>query len=323
MAAARQFGLLGPLTVRCRGVVLPVAPGHQRAVLAALLLGAGRVVPVGELTEVLWGSAPPVSARVSVQNYVRRLRRALEAAGPDLISTQPGGYLITPAAGELDVTRFETLVRSARAAARAGSWADAAGRARAALTLWRGEPLADIGSDLLVLREVPRLSELRLQALEARIEADLQLGRPAEVAAELQGLTASHPLRERLYALLMLALYRDGRQGEALAAYRQARRVLAEELGAEPGTGLRELHQRMLAADPSLTPPAAAAADPAPAPGPDSRPDPDAVPAPVPAPEAGRSRAAGAPAGAVPVPRQLPGSVPHFAGRAADADRAG
>ena len=254
MAAARQFGLLGPLTVRCRGVILPVAPGKQRAVLAALLLDAGRVVPVGELAEVLWGSAPPASARVSVQNYVRRLRQALEPAGPDLISTRPGGYVITVAAGELDVTRFETLARSAREAARAASWADAAGRARSALALWRGEPLADIGSDLLTRREVPRLSELRLQALEARIEADLQLGRPAEVAAELQSLTASHPLRERLHALLMLALYRDGRQGEALAAYREARRVLARELGTEPGTGLRELHQRMLAGDPALAP---------------------------------------------------------------------
>ena len=293
MAAARQFGLLGPLTVRCRGAVLPVAPGKQRAVLAALLLDAGRVVPVGELAEVLWGSAPPASARVSVQNYVRRLRQALEPAGPGLISTRPGGYVITVAAGELDVTRFETLARSAREAARAGAWADAAGRARSALALWRGEPLADIGSDLLTRREVPRLAELRLQALEARIEADLQLGRPAEAAAELQGLTASHPLRERLHALLMLALYRDGRQGEALAAYRAARRVLARELGTEPGTALRDLHQRMLAGDPAL---AAAAAPGSPAE--------DSLP-----PAAG---------GPPLVPRQLPGAVPHFAGRAAE-----
>ena len=149
-------------------------------------------------------------------------------------------------AGELDVTRFEALLESARAAAREGSWDTAARQARAALSLWRGEPLADVESDVLAAREVPRLAELRLQALEARIDADLRLGRQAEVITELRQLVGTHPLREHLHALLMLALYRGGRQAEALAAYRTTRRVLVEELGVEPGAELRELHQRIL-----------------------------------------------------------------------------
>jgi DNA-binding SARP family transcriptional activator/Tfp pilus assembly protein PilF len=333
VTAAMHFGLLGPLLVRCDDVTVPVAAGKQRAVLAALLLEAGRVVPVDELAEVLWGYAPPASARVSVQNYVRRLRQALGSAGPDLIGTRPGGYLITVGAGELDVARFEALAQLAREAARAARWADAAGQAREALALWRGEPLADIGSELLARREALRLSELRLQALEARIEADLQLGRPAEVAAELHGLTAGHPLRERLHALLMLALYRDGRQGEALAAYRHVRRVLGRELGAEPGTGLRELHQRMLNADPALgaprselplsaepgrggqrtAPAATAPAATAPAATAPAATAPGATAPGATAPGAARPGGLGRP-----VPRQLPGAVPHFAGRAAE-----
>jgi DNA-binding SARP family transcriptional activator len=295
-----EFGVLGPLTVRCGGAEVPVAAGKQRAVLAALLLDAGRVVPVDELCDALWDAELPESARASVQNYVRRLRQALGDEGRDRIRTQPGGYLISVGAGELDVTRFEALARSAGAAARQGDWDDAAARARTALALWRGDPLADAGSAVLARREMPRLAELRLQAQEARAEADLHLGRRAEAIAELRGLVSAHPLRERLHALLMLALYRDGRQGEALAAYRHVRRVLGRELGAEPGTGLRELHQRMLEADPALAPAAAPAAGPAAAAGP---------------PAVAGSPAAGDP---VLVPRQLPGTVPHFAARGAE-----
>jgi DNA-binding SARP family transcriptional activator len=281
-----EFGLLGPLVVRYGGVVIPVPVGKQRAVLAALLLDADRVVPVDELAEALWGSEPPTSARVTVQNYVKRLRKALAGTGQARISTRPGGYVISVDTGELDVSRFELLLRAARAAARDSSWDAAAAQARAALALWRGEPLADIGSELLALREVPRLAELRLQAVEARIDADLHLGQHAEAIAELQRLVSAHPLREHLHELLMLALYRDGRQGEAHAAYQHARSVLIEELGAEPGTGLRELHQRILTADPALAvrepgPPAAGGAGPAP-------------------------------------PRQLPAPVAHFAGRAGE-----
>ncbi|HMH91408.1 MAG TPA: BTAD domain-containing putative transcriptional regulator, partial [Streptosporangiaceae bacterium] len=211
VTAAMEFFLLGSLTVRSGGVTIPVAAGKQRAVLAALLLDAGRVVPVDELAGALWGEAPPASARVTVQTYVMRLRKTLGPAGRDRIETRPGGYLISVDTAELDVTRFEALIRAARAAARNGCWEAAAARAREALVLWRGEPLADAGSDVLGLREAPRLAELRLQALEARAEADLHLGQHAEVIAELGDLVAANPLRERLRALLMLALYRSGR----------------------------------------------------------------------------------------------------------------
>jgi DNA-binding SARP family transcriptional activator/Tfp pilus assembly protein PilF len=282
VAAELEFCLLGALVVRSGPAVLaPV--GKQRIVLAALLLNAGRSVSVDELIEVLWADSPPPSARVAAQNYVMRLRNALGNPGRSRIITQPHGYLIRVEAGELDVSRFETLLGAARAAARDGRWDQAATHARAALGLWRGEPLADVNSEVLAAREVPRLVELRLQALEVRIDSDLHLGRQAEALAELRQLVARYPLREHLHGLLMLALYRDDRQAEALAAYREARRVLVEELGAEPGIGLRELHQRMLVGDTAL-----------------------AVTDPVP------------PATGPAVPRELPAGIAHFTGRTSE-----
>ena len=260
MPTRMEFGLLGPLVVRCGGTVIPVQRGHQRALLATLLLAANRVVPADEIAEALWGTAPPPSAPVTIRNYVKRLRQALGDAGRARISTQPRGYLINVGAGELDSLRFEALLKSARSAARDGCRDAAADQARVALALWRGEPLADVESDALALREVPRLAELRLQALEVRIDADLHLGRHAEVIAELQGLARAHPLREQLHALLMLALYRCGRQGEALAAYARARHILVEELGAEPGADLQTLHRQILTADPALAGPGAGSA---------------------------------------------------------------
>jgi DNA-binding SARP family transcriptional activator/Tfp pilus assembly protein PilF len=250
-----EFCLLGSLIVRSGGVALPVQRGKQRAVLAALLLDANRVVSLDELAETLWGPAPPPSARVTVQNYVMRLRKALGDAGGARIRTHQRGYLISVDAGELDVAEFEAFVNAARAAARDGSWDTVAAQARRALELWRGEPLADVESEALATREVPRLAELRLQALDQRIAADLHLGRHHEVIAELRQLVGGHPLREHLHAQLMLALYRAGRQAEALAAYQHARQVLIEELGTEPGGELRGLHQRMLTADPALAAP--------------------------------------------------------------------
>lgn len=246
-----EFCLLGPLMVRSGASVLPVPRGKQRAVLAALLLSEGRVVSLNDLGEVLWGDRPPPSARVAVQNHVMRLRRSLTDAG-SRIHTQPPGYLIRAEADEVDVTRFGTHADAARAAARDRAWETAAAQAGAALALWRGEPLADVESEVLASREGPRLAEMRLQALETRIEADLHLGRHAEVIAELRQLAAAHRLRERLHGLLMLALYQDGRRGEALEAYQQARAVLVEELGTEPGATLSEVHQQILAGDPAL-----------------------------------------------------------------------
>jgi DNA-binding SARP family transcriptional activator len=252
MAAETEFGLLGPLLVRRAGVITTVQAGKQRALLAALLLKANQVVPVGEISDVLWGPSPPSSGRVTIQSYVKRLRRVLDGVGDARIGTVPGGYLIKVETGELDVSRFDVAQDVARKAVRRGDWELAAAELRQGLSLWRGEPLADVESPLLAQRHLPWLVEMRLRALEARIDADLWLGRHADLIAELRQLASAHPLRERLHALLMLALYRDGQQGEALAAYQRARRALIEELGAEPGPELRRLQEQVLNADPAL-----------------------------------------------------------------------
>ncbi len=308
MTPKLEFCLLGPVVVRRDGVALPVPRGRQRAVLAVLLLNAGRVVSVGEIAETLWGSAPLPSAAVTIRNYVKRLRRVLGSADQPRIATRSPGYVIRVDYGELDLARFEGLLDAARNAARGGSWEAAADHARAALALWRGEPLADVKSEALALREIPRLVELRLQAAELRIDAELRLGRRGAVIAELERMAAAHPLREHLHALLMLALYCDGRQAEALAAFRHARRVLVDELGAEPGAELRELHRQILAAGPVLAvgesgqlPPGGA--------WPTGARSAGARPA--------GARSAGARPGPV-VPRELPGPVPQFVGRAAE-----
>jgi DNA-binding SARP family transcriptional activator len=293
MTPKLEFCLLGPLVVRSGGAALPVPRGRQRALLAVLLLNAGRVVSVGEIADTLWGPAPLPSAPATVRNYVKRLRRVLGDADQARIVTRFPGYVIRVDPGELDAARFEILLEGARHAARGHCWEAAADQARAALALWRGEPLADVTSEALALREVPRLAELRLQAAELRIDAELRLGRHGAAIAELERMAAAHPLRERLHALLMLALYRDGRQAEALAAYQHARRVLVDELGAEPGAELRELHRQILTAGPALAGPGS------------GRPPRDGAP----------------PAGAIPgpaVPRELPGPVPQFTGRAAE-----
>ncbi len=251
-----EFGLLGPLVVRAGGVVVPVTAGKQRVLLAVLLLHANEVVGTDVLAEAVWGGRPPGTARVTLQNYVKRLRRVLGAEGYERIVTRPAGYLVAAGAGELDVTRFAELAGAGRAAARAGAWEVAAGQLSAALGLWRGQPLADVPSQVLVAAEVPRLAEMRLAAVEARIDADLHLGRHREVIAELAALAGAEPLRERLHELLMLALYRSGQQAAALAAYRQARRQLIDQVGIEPGPALRELNQQILRSDRSLLLPA-------------------------------------------------------------------
>ncbi len=246
------FGILGPLLVHDETAAISVSAARQRVLLAALLTQAGQTVPADVLAELVWNGAPPDGAAVTLRSHVMRLRRALgPTAGSRLVTRHPG-YLVEAGEQELDLLRFTALCRQGGAALRAGTWHEASGVLREALCLWRGEPLGDVKSEMLTTREVPRLTEMRLQALEARIDADLHLGRHAEVIIELEQLAAAHRFRERLHALLMLALYRGDRQADALAVYRQARTMLIEELGAEPGARLRELHQQVLTADPAL-----------------------------------------------------------------------
>jgi DNA-binding SARP family transcriptional activator len=289
-----EFCLLGPLLVRARGATLSALPGKQRVLLAALLLQGNCMVALDQLAEAIWGDKSPASAHGTLRDYVKELRKQLAAIGESRIATVPGGYVFRIGPGELDVLSFEELRAEAMQAARDCAWARASDRWRAAELLWRGEPLADVPSELLRAREVPRLAELRLHALESRIEADLQLGRRADVIADLRQLTVTHPLRERLHALLMLALYRDGQQAAAQAVFRGVRAVLVEELGTEPGPELRRLHQQILAADPALDPPVSAHGGRAAAP----------------ETAAGQSTAM--------VPRQLPAAVSHLTGRAAE-----
>ena len=286
MVARLEFSLLGTLRVSRDGAAVSIPAGRQRALLAALLLGGGQMRPADELIEVLWDVHPPASARASLRNYVRRLRNVLGDSGHTQIRTQPSGYAISVDTDDLDVSRFEALLRAARLAMRTGAWDQAATRAHAALSLWRGEPLAGVESQALARREVPRLTELRMQALEVRLDAGLRLGGHAEAVPELRRLVGLHPLREQLHALLMLALYGSGQQTEALAAYRDARHVLAGQPGTQPGTRLRELHQQMLSGDSVL-----------------------AVPAPAPPPDGGTAPVA---------PRGLPAAVSHFTGREAE-----
>src|SRR6185312_7149465 len=255
-----EYGLLGPVTVRCDGKPTTLSP-RQRELLAALLLSAGRVVSVEQLLLTLWGAEPPPTARASLHNQVKRLRTVLDAGRPPAdrrVLTEPGGYLLRLGADGFDVARAEALLDAARVAARAGDWSETGLLAADALELWRGEPLADLGSDALA-REAPRLSELRLQVWEVRLEAQMQLGRNAEVISELRQLAQEHPMREQLHGLLMLALYRCGRRGEALAVYRAARHVLVTELGSEPTPGLRRLHRQILSDEAASPEPAPAA----------------------------------------------------------------
>ena len=261
-----EVRLLGPLQVRCEGVVVAVPAGKQRALLAALLLQAGRAVPADQLAELLWAPAtPPPSAPVALRNYVMRLRRVLGPAGQRLVQTWPGGYLIAPGDCDLDLARFEQELATARQAASDGDWPQLAVHADAALGLWRGEPFSDADLPTLTAQHVPRLTEMLMQARELRIEADLAMARHAEAVTELPQLIEANPVRERLYALLMLALYRCGRRAEALDAYRACHDVLAGEVGADPGLELQALHQQILHDDPVLAAPSALCTQPGPA----------------------------------------------------------
>ena len=240
-----EFRLLGPLEILDAGSRLELGGVKQRSLLAVLLLHANEVVSVDRLVDELWGSSPPRTATKSIQVYVSRLRKQL---GDDRLITTPPGYVLCADPSEIDVARVEELI----AAARQADPPTASRLLREALALWRGAPLGDLAFEPFAQTEVMRLDELRWVTLERRIDADLAGGRHDLLLAELRSLVGRHPLRERLHGQLMLALYRAGRQAEALDAYRRARRTLVEELGLEPGEELKRLERAMLEQDPAL-----------------------------------------------------------------------
>ena len=249
-----EFRILGPLEVRDGERVLPLGGARRRAVLALLLLDANRVVSVDQLVDGVWGDAPPPSALPSLHNHLGRLRQEL---GERLVTRSPG-YVLRVDGDELDLARFLRLVDEAQGA----EAAVAAERLAEALALWRGPPLADLADDP-VGRAAAHLEELRLAALEDRIEADLALGRHATLVAELEELVAREPYRERPRRQLMVALYRSGRQADALQSYTEARRTFVDELGTEPPRELQEAHRAVLNRDPALDAPAGAERPPA------------------------------------------------------------
>jgi DNA-binding SARP family transcriptional activator/ABC-type transport system substrate-binding protein len=252
-AARLQFRILGPLQVLDGGEPLPLGGAKQRSTLAMLLLAGNQVVSRDQLIDGLWGTSPPPSAGPSLETYVSRLRRVLPGDGEDArLVTQAPGYRLRVEAGELDLERFEALLEQARTARAAGDFQRARDALREALSLFRGAPLEDLVHAPFAQAEIGRLEDLRLGALEQRLEADLAVGRHAEVVGELESLVARHPFREVLWGQLMLALYRSGRQGEALLAFDRARRTLAEELGVDPSTRLKQLQLQVLQQDPSL-----------------------------------------------------------------------
>jgi DNA-binding SARP family transcriptional activator len=230
-----EFRILGPLEVVAEGRPLVLGGQKQRALLAFLLLEANRVVSNERLIDALWEEAPPETVQKALQVYVSQLRKVL---GGDRLQTRPPGYVLCVEEGELDAQRFQELV--------------ARGENHEALSLWRGPPLAEFVYRRFAQPEIARLEELRLAALEERIEADLHAGRHAELVAELDALVSEHPLRQRLRRQLMSALYRSGRDAEALEIYQEARRRLVEDLGIEPRRELRELQQAILRQDPAL-----------------------------------------------------------------------
>jgi len=249
-----DFRILGPLEVEEAGRTIPIVGRKPRSLLAILLLHANEPVSTDALIDKLWGEHPPISARKGLQVYVSRLRGALGGSSGRVV-TQPTGYLIQVEPGELDLDRCERLGGQGREALVEQDWVRAGQHLREALALWRGPPLADLIYESFAQAEAGRLDELRLALLEDRIEADLGAGRHAELVGELEALVREHPLRERLRRQLILALYRCGRQAEALASYRAARATLDEELGLEPTPALRELEQAILTHDAALQAP--------------------------------------------------------------------
>ncbi|MFF3845750.1 BTAD domain-containing putative transcriptional regulator [Streptomyces sp. NPDC002328] len=261
--APLRFDVLGPVRAWRGEESLTTGSPQQRALLAALLLREGRTATAAELIDALWGEEPPSQALAAVRTYASRLRKVLD---PGVLVSESGGYAVRgPADGSLDLTLAQELSAEAEKARGAGELRRAREALNRALALWDGEALAGVPGPYAEAQRV-RLEEWRLQLLESRLDMDLEQGCHAEAVSELTALTAAHPLRERFRELLMLALYRSGRQAEALAVYADTRRLLAEELGVDPRPGLRELQRRILQADPELAEPSAATADPPQAP---------------------------------------------------------
>ena len=248
-----DFRILGPLEVSDETGPLLLGGLKQRAVLAMLLLEPGRIVPVDRLIDALWGEQPPRTANTSLQNFISQLRKTL---GADVLETKAPGYRVRVRPGELDFDRFRVLVDSARGA----EPPERAEKLRHALALWRGPALADFTFETFAQPHITHLEELRLATLEERVEADLANGAHADIVGELEVLVADFPMRERLRGQYMLALYRSGRQAEALAAYQEGRRLLVEQLGIEPTRELQQLHGAILRQEATLRAPQAAAA---------------------------------------------------------------
>jgi lactate 2-monooxygenase len=243
-----QFRILGPIEVSENGRKHPLGGSKRRAVLAILLLHANEIVSVERLADELWSDEQPQNAAGAIHNHVSRLRKLL---GADILATHPGGYSLEVDPSRIDLHRFEQLIADAESADAATS----AALLHDALALWRGPALADLAFEPFAASEAKRLEEARLAALENRIDSDLALGKHHDLIGELEQLVAPHPLRERLRGQLIVSLYRAGRQAEALAVYREARRLLSEELGLEPGPALKELERRILRQDPRLAAP--------------------------------------------------------------------
>ncbi|MEU0805086.1 BTAD domain-containing putative transcriptional regulator [Streptomyces sp. NPDC005970] len=297
-----RYRVLGTLELRDGGEWTSLGPAKWRMLLAVLLCHANRTVPTERLMDELWGEeGRPQSAGKLLQTYVSRLRQALgDESGDVLITDKQGykahGYRLAVEAAEFDAHRFEQLVEEGRRGLDRGAPEAAAERLREALALWRGSPFQDVPPTPAVEAETARLEECRLEALDARVEADLRCGRHASVLGELETLTAEYPFREDLRGRQMLALYRSGRQADALAAYRDLRRALSDELGVEPTPALQRLHQRILAADETLMPP------------PPDRTEEGA-------PRGGWGAPSAAPRPAPRGPQQLPPASPAFTGR--------
>jgi DNA-binding SARP family transcriptional activator len=248
-----EFRILGHVQAVHAGVVLPLGGPRHRRLLAVLLLQGGGIISVRQLISALWGETPPSSARQMLYVRISELRAALRAGRPEL-DYRAGGYRLRVGPDALDAQRFERLAAAGARALAGGDPARARNDLAAALALWRGEALAEFADEPFARSEAARLTEVRWQATENRITAELHLGWGGELVAELRKLVAEHPLRERFWVQLMLALYRAGRQGEALEAFQTAQRIAVEQLGIDPGAELRRLHVAILRQDPGLDP---------------------------------------------------------------------